>query len=102
MEIKCNNWITVNIMINRKLKPETKKANLFSIPFYKGLSVWVNKKCIHGSRSGKSLAVGIKTDNEYMIWIYDNDKKIHVKSEIWQGQHLINLYHKEWNIKGGK
>ncbi|MBW3058900.1 hypothetical protein D6D54_07735 [Spiroplasma poulsonii] len=97
MEPKQNEWVTVNIMARRKLKRETDKANLFSIPEHKGLSVWISKKCIHGSRSGKSLAVGIKVEDEYIIWLYDNDAKIHVKSEIWQGKHLINLYQKEWN-----
>lgn len=84
-------------MAHRKLKRETDKANLFSIPFHKGLSVWINKKCIHGSRKDKSLAVGIKANDEYIIWIYDSNAKIHVKSEIWQGQFLINLFQKEWS-----
>lgn len=95
MAIKHSDWITVKIMAHRKLKRETDKANLFSIPFHKGLSVWINKKCIHGSRKDKSLAVGIKSNDEYIIWIYDNESKIHVKSEIWQGQVLINLFQKE-------
>ncbi|WP_424527532.1 hypothetical protein [Spiroplasma endosymbiont of Glossina fuscipes fuscipes] len=97
MEQKQNEWVIVNIMARRKLKRETEKAVLFSIPKHKGLSVWISKKCIHGSRSGKSLAVGIKADDEYIIWLYDNDAKIHIKSEIWQGQYLINLYQGEWN-----
>ncbi|PQP79100.1 hypothetical protein C6B38_02350 [Spiroplasma sp. ChiS] len=86
MEKKQSNWTTVNIMARRKLKCETEKAVLFSIPKHKGLSVWISKKCIHGSRSGKSLVVGIKSTDEYIIWLYDNDAKIHIKSEIWQGQ----------------
>ncbi|MBH8623252.1 MULTISPECIES: hypothetical protein [Spiroplasma] len=97
METKDSEWVTVNIMARRKLKRETEKASLFSIPKHRGLSVWISKKCIHGSRSGKSLAVGIKSTDEYIIWLYDNDAKIHVKSEIWQGQYLINLYQCEWN-----
>ncbi|WP_375315662.1 hypothetical protein [Spiroplasma endosymbiont of Tipula paludosa] len=97
MEQKHNEWVTVNIMARRKLKRETDKSNLFSIPEHKGLSVWISKKCIHGSRSGKSLAVSIKANDEYNIWLYDNDAKIHIKSEIWQGQQLINMYQKEWN-----
>ncbi|PQP78327.1 hypothetical protein C6B38_06750 [Spiroplasma sp. ChiS] len=60
MEQKQNEWVTVNIMARRKLKRETEKAVLFSIPKHKGLSVWINKKCIHGSQGGKSFAVGIK------------------------------------------
>lgn len=96
METKQTKWATVNIMARRKLKRETDKANLFSIPENKGLSVWISKKCVHGSRSGKALAVGIKTNDEYIIWLYDDDAKIHVKSEIWQGQQLINMYQKEW------
>lgn len=102
MEIKCNDWITVNIFINRKLKKETDKAILFSIPFNKGLSVWISKKCIHGSRNGISLGVGIKSTDEYNIWAYDNQKKIHFKKEVWKGYLLINLYQKEWSFKGEK
>ncbi|WP_342273392.1 hypothetical protein [Spiroplasma endosymbiont of Acasis viretata] len=102
MEIKCNDWITVNIFINRKLKKETEKANLFSIPFNKGLSVWISKKCIHGSRNNIYLGVGIKNNDEYNIWAYDNQKKIHFKKEVWKGYLLINLYQKEWSIKGEK
>ncbi len=64
MAIKHSDWITVNIMAHRKLKRETEKENLFSIPFHKGLSVWISKKCIHGSRKDKSLAVGIKANDE--------------------------------------
>jgi hypothetical protein len=97
MAIKHRDWITVNIMAHRKLKRQTDKANLFSIPFHKGLSVWISKKCIHGSRKDKSLAVGIKANDEYIIWIYDNKAKIHIKSEIWQGQFLVNLFQKEWS-----
>ncbi|QIA69925.1 hypothetical protein GL982_11045 (plasmid) [Spiroplasma citri] len=97
METKQNEWVTVNILARRKLKRETEKAVLFSIPKHKGLSVWINKKCIHGSRNGKIFAVGIKKNDEYTIWIYDADSKQHLKSEIWQGQYLINLYQCEWN-----
>jgi len=50
METKQNEWITVNILARRKLKRETEKAVLFSIPKHKGLSVWINKKCIHAYR----------------------------------------------------
>jgi len=96
METKQNEWVTVNIMARRKLKRETEKANLFSIPEHKGLSVWISKKCIHGSRNGKMLAVGIKKNDEYTIWTYDPDNKQHLKSEIWQGQILINLYQGEF------
>ncbi|WP_424527578.1 hypothetical protein [Spiroplasma endosymbiont of Glossina fuscipes fuscipes] len=97
METNDKKWVTVNIMAHRKLKRETEKAGLFSIPNHRGLSVWISKKCIHGSRNGKMFAVGIKADDEYIIWLYDNDAKIHVKSEIWQGQYLIKLYQGEWN-----
>lgn len=76
MEIKYNDWITVNIFINRKLKKETDKGILFSIPFNKGLSVWISKKCIHGSRNDLFLGVGIKSTDEYNIWSYDNQKNI--------------------------
>nr|WP_137165006.1 hypothetical protein [Spiroplasma melliferum] len=55
METKQNEWITVNILARRKLKRETEKAVLFSIPKHKGLSVWINKKCIHALRNGKSV-----------------------------------------------
>ncbi|MBH8623215.1 hypothetical protein [Spiroplasma sp. hyd1] len=96
MEIKENKWTTVNIMARRKLKRETEKASLFSIPEHKGLSVWISKKCIHGSRNGKMLAVGIKADDDYTIWIYDADSNRHLKSEIWQGQYLLNLYQAEF------
>lgn len=96
MEQKQNEWVTVNILARRKLKRETEKAVLFSIPKHKGLSVWISKKCIHGSRSGKSLAVGIKAYDEYTIWTYDPDSKQHLKIEIWQGQYLINLYQAEF------
>ncbi|ALA98576.1 hypothetical protein SKUN_001722 (plasmid) [Spiroplasma kunkelii CR2-3x] len=96
MEVKQNNWTTVNILARRKLKRETEKAFLFSIPKHKGLSVWISKKCIHSSRNGKMLAVGIKVDDEYTIWIYDTESKQHLKSEIWQGQILINLYQSEF------
>lgn len=96
MEPKQNEWVTVNIMARRKLKRETEKAVLFSIPKHKGLSMWISKKCIHGSRNGKMFAVGIKKNDEYMIWIYDDDSKRHLKSDIWQGQILINLYQGEF------
>ena len=96
METKENKWTTVNIMAHRKLKRETEKAVLFSIPKHRGLSVWINKKCVHGSRNGKMFAVGIKKNDEYMIWIYDADSNRHLKSEIWQGQILINLYQSEF------
>nr|WP_011310425.1 hypothetical protein [Spiroplasma citri]CAI93806.1 hypothetical protein [Spiroplasma citri]CAI94272.1 hypothetical protein [Spiroplasma citri] len=96
METKQNEWVTVNILARRKLKRETEKAVLFSIPKHKGLSVWINKKCIHGSRNGKIFAVGIKKNDEYTIWIYDADSKQHLKSEIWQGEQLINLYQNEF------
>lgn len=96
METKESNWTTVNIMARRKLKRETDKTVLFSIPQHKGLSLWINKKCIHGSRNGKLFAVGIKKNDEYTIWTYDPDSKQHLKSEIWQGQHLINLYKSEF------
>lgn len=95
MQKTQNNWVTVNIMARRKLKKETDKANLFSIPFHKGLSVWISKNCIHGSRNDNSLAVSIKADDEYTIWIYDSNAKIHIKNEIWQGQYLIKLYQNE-------
>nr|WP_011310435.1 hypothetical protein [Spiroplasma citri]CAI94282.1 hypothetical protein [Spiroplasma citri] len=96
METKQNEWVTVNILARRKLKRETEKAVLFSIPKHKGLSVWINKKCIHGSRNGKIFAVGIKKNDEYTIWTYDPDSKQHLKSEIWQGEQLINLYQNEF------
>lgn len=96
METKQNEWITVNILARRKLKRETEKAVLFSIPKHKGLSVWINKKCIHALRNGKVFAVGVKKNDEYTIWTYDPDIKQHLKSEIWQGQHLINLYQNEF------
>ncbi|WP_215825443.1 hypothetical protein [Spiroplasma endosymbiont of 'Nebria riversi'] len=70
METKQNDWVTVNIVARRKLKNETDKANLFSIPGHKGLSVWISKKCIHGSQSDKSLAVSIKTNDEYLLFEY--------------------------------
>jgi len=81
METKQNEWVTVNIMARRKLKRETEKANLFSIPEHKGLSVWISKKCIHGSRNGKMLAVGIKW------WIYNMN--------IWRWQQTT---FKKWNL----
>ncbi|WP_133165071.1 hypothetical protein [Spiroplasma poulsonii] len=58
--------------------------------------MWISKKCIHGSRNGKMFAVSIKKNDEYMIWIYDADSNRHLKSEIWQGQYLINLYQAEF------
>lgn len=79
METKQSNWTTVNIMACRKLKRETEKAVLFSIPKHKGLSVWINKKCVHGSRNGKMFVVCIKADDEYTIWIYDADSNRHLK-----------------------
>ena len=96
METKQNEWITVNILARRKLKRETEKAVLFSIPKHKGLSVWINKKCIHALRNGKVFAVGVKKNDEYTIWTYDPDSKQHLKSEFWQGQQLINLYQAEF------
>lgn len=96
METKQNERVTVNIMKRRKLKRETEKSVLFSIPHHRGLTVWINKKCVHGLRNGKMLAVGIKKNDEYTIWTYDADSKRHLKSEIWQGQHLINLYQDEF------
>ncbi|QED25582.1 hypothetical protein [Spiroplasma citri] len=51
----------------------------------------------HGSRNGKIFAVGNQKEWWNTIWIYDADSKQHLKSEIWQGQYLINLYQCEWN-----
>lgn len=96
METSKNNWGVINILACRKLTRETEKAALFSIPKHKGLSVWISKKCIHALRNGKMFAVGIKKNDEYMIWIYDADSNRHLKSKIWQGQHLIKLYQDEF------
>lgn len=101
MKQKENELITVNILAHRKLKHETEKAVLFSIPNHRGLSVWINKKCIHTSHNSKMISVRIKANGEYMIWISVNETQLnpkihHVKSEIWQGQHLIDLYQSEF------
>lgn len=61
--------------------------------------IYIPKKCLKLSQSGKNYNLALLDDMELLIFSYNQETKIKMPMQIYSGKKTYELYLNEWNDK---